>query len=138
VAPQERTRAVVTFQGQAPGVAGAGDADQPELAFDDLRSRHDVGVVAVRLVEPRRRARRERARSEFVERVRVRPLDLQELAEVPVAGEEDDAFDPFRDQPIGKRALLGRVTVPALEAARALPELAAAGDDLDDVPRRRR
>ena len=126
-----------SLEGQLPVVAGAADLDHPELPLDDLRPRDQVGVVAIGRVEPARRARRERARRELVERIGARTLDLEQLREVAVAGEEDHAFDLLRDEPVGERALLGAEVMPALEAARALPELAAAGDDLDAAARRR-
>src|SRR6185295_1808471 len=98
--------------------------------------RHDVRIVALDRVDARRRARSERARCEFVNGIRAGTLDLQELREMPIAGNEDDAFDPLRVQPFGERALLGRELVPSLEAVRPAPELASAGDDLDRTPRR--
>ena len=56
VPPDERAGAIVTFERQVPVVAGAAHPDQPELAFGDERSRHDVRIVAVGGVESRRRA----------------------------------------------------------------------------------
>src|SRR4051812_13066852 len=53
-----------------------------------------------------------------------------------IAGNEDDAIDLLRHEPLRQTLLLLRKLVQAFEAADAIPELASAGDDLDSRTRR--
>ena len=55
---------------------------------------------------------------------------------MPVAGDEEDAVDLLRVEPLGEGAPFGRELVPSFEAVRTAPELASAGDDLDRIARR--
>src|SRR5256885_3737474 len=136
VAPHEVARLVVELERDTPVVAGTGDTDQAELALGENGAGHDVGIVALdgaRL----ERARRERAGGQLVERIRARPLDLQELAPVPIAAHEHDAFDALRPQPLRERLLLARIAAPALDAVGggAIPQLAAIHHELERCAR---
>ena len=55
-----------------------------------------------------------------------RPLDSQQLGEVPVARDEQQAVDALREQEIGERFLFGRKLVEPVEARCGVPDLAAA------------
>src|SRR5258708_37437978 len=117
------------LEGDPAVVAGTKDAKDAELALRGERPRHDVRILAVRLVELRRRPRGQRARRVLENRERAGALDFQKLAEMPVAGKEDHAFDALAHKPVGERGPLGGEVLPPFEAGRAIPELPAAGDD---------
>src|SRR5207249_2348583 len=131
LAPQERSFAVSCLERNPSIVAGTGNMHEAELTFHGECSRDDVRIGAIRLVEPCGRSRGQRTRRELVERIRARAVDFQKLAEMAVAGEKDDAFDALAHKPVGERRSLRGEVLPSFETRRAVPELAAAGDNLD-------
>ena len=101
---------VVALERDAARLRGPGQADQAELPLADERAGHEVRIRPLGAVGIFPGARRQRARRELVERIRAGALDAQQLGEMPIAGREHHAVDALREQPVGERLLLVRVS----------------------------
>src|SRR5512142_1623132 len=137
VPPEQRSLLVVALERDAPVLRRSADAYQAELPRADERAGDEVRVGALGRVGVGPRTRRERARRELVKRVCGGPLELQQFAEMAVAGGEQQSLDALREEPVEERLLLVGVVIESLEAVDAVPHLRAVDDELQRRPRMR-
>src|SRR4029453_7060998 len=81
VAPDQRSFRISRFERNPAVVPRSCDADDSELTLRGERTRHDIRIFPIHVVELRRRPRCQRARSVFEKRIRPRALDFEQLAE---------------------------------------------------------
>ena len=115
VAPEKRSFRVPRLEGDPAVVAGTKDAKEAELARRGERPRHDVRILAIPALSSVAGGRDVSGLDVYsYSGIRAGALDPEQLAEVPVAGNKDHAFDALAHEPIGERAPLVRETATVL------------------------